>query len=208
PAPAPVPGDSPRGEATHAPAVPSSGPGDRWRLVLLAFAFATVAFTASAMAAHLPALLQEAGATPAAAIAAAALVGPAQVAGRLMEFGLMHRIGPLTAARAAMLAHPLGAGVLLVTGPGAAVVFCGLHGAGNGVLTIARGTVPLALFGPAGYGLRQGWLAAPGMLAQAGAPFAFALLVAAAGTGALWLTVALALVGAGAMMVLAPTRAR
>jgi MFS family permease len=56
-----------------------------------------------------------------------------------------------------------------------------LHGAGNGLLTIARGTLPLQLFGPAGYGLRTGVLAAPARLLQAGAPLLFALVLDGSG---------------------------
>ena len=55
--------------------------------------------------------------------------------------------------------------------------FTVLHGAGNGVLTIARGTVPLAVFGPQNYGYRLGLLGAPARIAQAGAPLAFGLLI-------------------------------
>lgn len=52
-----------------------------------------------------------------------------------------------------------------------------LHGAGNGILTIARGTVLLAVFGPDNYGYRLGLLGAPARIAQAGAPLAFGLLI-------------------------------
>ena len=52
-----------------------------------------------------------------------------------------------------------------------------LHGAGNGMLTIARGTLPLALFGAAGYGLRTGLLAAPARILQGGAPLLFGLVL-------------------------------
>ena len=56
----------------------------------------------------------------------------------------------------------VGAAVIAVAGGGmAASAFAILHGAGNGVLTIARGTVPLALFGPENYGYRLGLLGAP-----------------------------------------------
>ena len=58
-----------------------------WTMIVLAGVFGATWFVSTAMAAHLPRLLQAMGATPAAAIAAAALVGPAQVAARLVEFG-------------------------------------------------------------------------------------------------------------------------
>ena len=167
--------------------------------MLLSFVFAVTWFISTAMAAHLPRLLQASGLPLHAAVAVAALVGPAQVLARLLEFGLLRRMHPLSSARLATLAHPLGALLLVTLGGPAAVVFTALHGAGNGILTIAKGTLPLALFGPAGYGMRQGWLMAPARVAQAFAPLLFGLLLDRAGapaillTGALGLTAALAL---------------
>jgi len=152
-------------------------PPPRFAMPLLAFVFATTWFVTGAMAAHLPGLLAAAGATPTAAIAAAALVGPAQVAARVAEFGLLRRFHPLVAGRLATLGHPLGAATLVLFGGPAAAVFAVLHGMGNGVLTIAKGTLPLAVFGPSGYGARQGLLGAPARLLQAAAPFLFGLLL-------------------------------
>ena len=59
----------------------------------------------------------------------------------------------------------------------AAGVFAFLHGSGNGVLTIARGAVPLAIYGPVNYGYRLGLLGAPARMAQAAAPFLFGVLI-------------------------------
>jgi len=150
-------------------------------MLLLGITFAIVAFVSTAMAAHLPRLLQASGAGVAAAVAAAALVGPAQVAARFMEYLSMHRWQPhpVIAARVAAGLHPLAAGLLaLVGGAGfMAPLFALLHGAGNGLLTIARGTLPLALFGPVGYGFRQGTIGAGARLAQAAAPLAFGILL-------------------------------
>jgi hypothetical protein len=68
--------------------------------------------------------------------------------------------------------------VLLATiGPAAAIPFVLLHGGGNGLLTIARGTLPLALFGATGYGLRAGILSAPARILQGGAPLLFSLVL-------------------------------
>jgi hypothetical protein len=136
-------------------------------------------------------VLQEAGATLPAAIAAAALVGPAQVAARVLEFWLMRHVQPLTSAQVAALAHPVGAGILIAAGAPAAPIFTTAHGAGNGVMTIANGTLPLHLFGAGGYGLRQGLLMMPARFLQAGAPFIFDLLLVRFGTAALAVTAAL-----------------
>jgi len=113
------------------------------------------------MAAHLPRLLEALGATPVAAVAAAALIGPAQVGARLIEFGLLRRVSPLVSARLATVLHPIAAALLAIIGAPAAILFTVLHGGGNGLLTIARGTLPLTLFGSTGYGLRTGLLPAP-----------------------------------------------
>jgi MFS family permease len=172
---------------------------------LLAFVFAVTWFTSTAMAAHLPQLLQEVGASPVAAVAAAALVGPAQVAGRLLEFGVLQRFHPLLSARLAAIAHPMGALAVLVFGAPAAVVFTVLHGAGNGILTIAMGTLPLAIFGSAGYGLRQGILMVPARFGQAGSPFLFALLMERYGASALLLTIGFGLAGLAALLALTPS---
>jgi MFS family permease len=162
----------------------------RWAMAALAFVFAGTWFGSTAMAAHLPRVLQEAGATLPVAIAAAALVGPAQVAARVLEFWLMRHVQPIVSAQIASLAHPVGAGLLLASGAPAAPVFTIAHGAGNGVMTIANGTLPLHLFGAGGYGLRQGLLMMPARFLQAAAPFVFDVLLSRIGTAALGLTAA------------------
>jgi predicted MFS family arabinose efflux permease len=173
---------------------------------LLAYVFAATWFVSTAMATHLPQLLQAAGATLAVAVGAGALVGPAQVAGRLLEFGVLQRVHPMLSARLAALAHPLGAALLLVIGAPAALVFALLHGAGNGIMTIAKGTLPLALFGHQGYGARQGWLTMPARVAQAAAPFLFGMALQRWGAGALWLSGALGLSAFAALMLLPRAR--
>jgi MFS family permease len=174
-----------------------------WRAAaLLAFVFAATWFISTAMAAHLPRLLQAGGATLAAAVAAGALIGPAQVCARLLEYSLLRRVHPLLTARLAAVAHPLGVAVLLVFGAPAAPLFALLHGAGNGILTIAKGTLPLGLFGAGGYGARQGWLMVPARVAQAAAPFAFGLALDRWGVGALWWSAGIALAGLAALLAL------
>ena len=160
------------------PDAPAEGGGRvPWAMIVLACVFGATWFVSTALAAHLPRLLQAMGASETAAVAAGALIGPAQVAARLAEFGLLRRASPLLSARLATALHPIGAALLALFGAPAAVPFVLLHGSGNGMLTIARGTVPLALFGPAGYGLRTGILATPARLLQGAAPVVFGLLL-------------------------------
>jgi len=173
-------------------AVPPHRPPGMGMAVAISAVFAITWFTSTAMAAHLPRLLEAQGLSTAAALGVAMLVGPAQVAGRLLEFGLLRHVHPLLSARLAAAAHPLGVVTLMAAGPAGAWAFAGLHGAGNGILTIAKGTLPLVVFGAAGYGQRQGWLMAPARIAQAVAPLLFGLAMAHWGAGALWLTAGLA----------------
>jgi predicted MFS family arabinose efflux permease len=174
-------------------------------MVLLAFAFAAAWMVTAAMAAHLPRLLEAAGATTAQAIIAGALIGPSQVAARVLEAGFLSRFHPLVSARLAAVTHPIGAVVVAVAGAAHfSGVFAVLHGSGNGVLTIARGTVPLAIFGPDNYGYRLGVLGAPARIAQAGAPVAFGVLIDSFGTGALAISSTLSLAALVALCLVHP----
>ena len=167
---------TPAPAAVH-PQEAGSGAGATWTMIVLAGVFGATWFVTTAMAAHLPRLLQAMGSSQTAAVAAASLVGPAQVAARLVEFGLLRRLSPMISARLATGLHPVGAVLLAMFGPVMAIPFVLLHGAGNGMLTIARGTLPLALFGPTGYGLRTGLLTAPARILQGGAPVLFGLVL-------------------------------
>jgi hypothetical protein len=169
------------------------------RLLLLAFVFAVTGFAATAIAAHLPELLKNAGATTAAAIFAGSLIGPSQVAARLLEIGVLRRLHPLLAARMAAFLPPFGVVILLLFGAPIAPVFAIFYGAGNGLLTITRGALPLVMFGPQGYGLRQGWLAGPARVCHAAAPFIFSIAAESYGANALLIIVVLGALGFGAL---------
>jgi predicted MFS family arabinose efflux permease len=193
--PAPVPaGAEPRADV-------AGGSAGR-TTALLSYAFAATWFVSTAMAAHLPGILQAGGATLAAAVAVGALVGPAQVAGRLLEFGLLRHVHPLLSARLAALLHPVGAAIWLVLGAPASAVFAVLHGAGNGILTIAKGTLPLVYFGPIGYGYRQGLLTVPTRFAQAMAPWLFGLCLERWGARAMLVSAVLGMTALGALLLL------
>ncbi len=194
---------APPPEKAAAATEPEGPPPPRFAMPLLAVVFATTWFVAGAMAAHLPVLLEAAGTTTAVAIAAGALIGPAQVGARILEFSFLRRFHPLVSARIATLCHPIGAAVLALYGGPAAAVFVVLHGMGNGVLTIAKGTLPLAVFGPLGYGARTGLISAPSRLLQATAPFLFGLVLEGGGVAwALWLTAGCCLAAFVALLLL------
>jgi hypothetical protein len=171
-------------------------------MMLLSYIFAASWFVTGAMAAHLPALLAKMGASPVEAVAASALVGPAQVGARLAEFFTLHRAHPLVSARIATCLHPIGAALLAMCGAPCGTFFAVFHGAGNGLLTIARGTLPLALFGPEGFGSRTGLIGAPSRMAQAAAPFLFGLLLDVLGREVILVSAGLCLSALGALVLL------
>ena len=165
----------------------SSGQSETFAMLLLAYMFAAASFVSSGVSAILPTMLVAFGATPAQALFAGALVGPAQVGARLLEAGWLSRFHPLLSARLAMLMNPIGVLALVAGGPWLAPAFTVLYGAGNGIITIARGTLPLALFGPVGFGRRVGVISLPSRATGAFAPLALGLLVEHVGSSALWI---------------------
>jgi MFS family permease len=172
-------------------------------MMLLALAFALVWIVTGAMAAQFPRILEAAGATHLEAIAAGALIGPAQVLARLLEIGFLSRYHPIISAKLAFVMHPLGALIVALTGGAAgASVFAVFHGAGNGVITIARGTLPLSIYGPKNYAYRLGLLGAPARMAQAPAPLLFGFLIDWMGSRVLIVSSALSLVALGALFLL------
>ncbi len=196
-------GASPRAPPPEATELPAMEP-PLAAMPILAFFFAATWFVQGAMAAHLPGLLRAAGASSSAAIAVAALVGPAQVGARIVEFGLLRSFHPVVSARIASALHPIGAAFLVALGAQGIIAFALLHGAGNGMITIAKGTLPLALFGPRGYGQRSGLLSAPARVLQSAAPFLFGLLLDRVGIAAVGLSAGLCLAAFGSLFLLRP----
>lgn len=161
--------------AAGAPAV-SGGSGGFWALLLLGAFFCTRAAISAVVSVHVLTLLHGVGLTAAAAVGVAALFGPSQVFGRVLEWVFARWIDPLTGSWMGAVLLPLGVAALLLGGP--AVGFAVAYGMSNGILTISRGTLPMFLFGARGYATRLGRLALPQLLAQAVAPTAAAPLVA------------------------------
>jgi MFS family permease len=139
--------------------------------VLLAIFFSVRAGISAVTSVHVLLLLQGIGLTAAAAVGIAALFGPFQVAGRVLEWVFARHIDPLTGSWIGAALLPLGVLGLLVGGP--AFGFAVAYGMSNGILTISRGTLPMHLFGARGYATRLGKLALPPLLAQAIAPTLF-----------------------------------
>jgi len=146
----------------------------------LAGGFALAAFLSSAVSAHLVVLLAAGGLAARDAVLVGAMIGPMQVAGRVMEFAFSRRWPPLMVGTLAfgLLALALVVlsqvrGVWIV-----ALLFALLYGWANGVMTIVRGTVPGVLFGSRDYGALLGRLAQPQFILKAFAPVAVTLLFA------------------------------
>ncbi|MBX9933462.1 MAG: MFS transporter [Methylobacterium sp.] len=155
-----------------------------WRAFLLMAGVLTLGGTVMAMVSvHLITLLQARGVALSSAVAYGALIGPSQVGARIVEMAGKGRYHPLWTLIAAMVLVALGIAMLAAGLPvvGLALV---LYGAGNGIYSIARGTVPLALFGPERYAPLVGRLARPGLVAQALAPSLGAVVLTYAGTDA------------------------
>ncbi|RAK61314.1 MFS transporter [Phenylobacterium hankyongense] len=145
------------------------------RMVQLAALFAGAWFISTCMSAHLPRVLQALGLSPAAAVGAASLVGVAAVTMRLLEFTVLRRLPPVVTTRLATLLHPIGAAALLSFGPVAAPALALGQGGGNGMLTVAKGVLPLTLFGAENYGYRSALLSTPARYAQVAGPAVFGL---------------------------------
>jgi MFS family permease len=147
----------------------------------LAIAFAMAAFVFSAMSVHLISLLKSGGLSAKDAVLVAALIGPMQVLGRIIEFTVARNIRPITVGTMSFLLMLLALLVLwFVRGLSPlAFLFAALYGSSNGIMTIVRGTVPAELFGRVGYGALLGRLARPAFIAKAVAPVAFSLAVTA-----------------------------
>jgi predicted MFS family arabinose efflux permease len=174
-------------------------------MVLLSFAFAAAWTVTSSMAAHLPRVAEAFGATPAQALFAGMMIGPAQVGARIVEASFLSRFHPLLSARLACITNPIGVCVIAIFGGVAAPAFALLYGAGNGILTIARGTLPLAIFGPENYAYRLGLIGAPSRICQALAPLAFGLLIEPLGRGVVAVSAGLSLAALVALIAVRPS---
>ncbi len=146
---------------------------------LLAAVFATHAFIFSALSVHMIPLLREMGHPEQLVVSLVAIIGPMQVVGRLIERMFAERATPRTIGVFTIAGLPLAVGILYAIGasPWAVVLFCVLYGLSNGVLTILRGTLPQSVFGHANYGAISSALAAPSLVAKAGAPVMLALML-------------------------------
>ncbi|MCO6055232.1 MFS transporter [Pseudomonas sp. MOB-449] len=137
-----------------------------FRLMTLIFALGAILMTV--MSVHLLGLLQGIGYSLAAAIGLSALVGPCQVGARVLDI-LSRRSDAVRTNTLSGLATALGF-IVVALAPQAAVMGIALYGIGNGLRSIARGTLPLMVWNAADYPLVVGRMARPALLCQAATP--------------------------------------
>ncbi|RQO80635.1 MFS transporter [Acidovorax sp. FJL06] len=164
-----------------------------------------VNFLNAGMSAHMVGLLAGLGLALPLAVGVASLRGVGQSSARLAEVLWGAQVSPLVLGALASLLLPAAVLAGLWSGQALAAAwgFALAYGAGNGLLTITRGTLPLVLFDHRSYGACVGWLVAPGFLLSAGAPVVYAMLIDHAGAAAaMWLSVGVAALAGAAAWVL------
>ncbi len=148
-------------------------------IVLFALVMSLNGFVFGVVTVQLVPLLEAAGLATAAAVWVASMKGVAQFGGRIVEIFFGKNLRAITIARIAIGALPASFVLLLAAGGNfhAVLAFTLLMGASQGVITIVRGAVPLALFGSTGYGAVLGFVATPILIVNAAAPTLFSLIV-------------------------------
>ena len=166
--------DVPGEPIADAPLQPTGRP-----FLLIAVAFAVYAFVQSGITSNYLAMLGRGGLASSTIVTIGMLIGPAQVASRLIDFVFAGRTHPLWIARGAAALVMIALASLALSGMSLmfAASFAVVFGLANGVMTIARGALPLVMFGPVGYGRVIGRIARPASFVQACAPFVVALAV-------------------------------
>jgi hypothetical protein len=169
-----------RMKAAIGAAAPVIEPPRRLVVGLLATAFALNSLVSTGVFAQITLLFGAAGLTATQAVAMAALVGPVQVVGRVLEFTFAKRLTPVRLATLALAALPAAFVLVAAGGRGlpAVLVFAVLFGLSNGVMTIVRGLVPAALFGRERLATVLGLLGAPTLVARAAAPLVISAFIA------------------------------
>jgi MFS family permease len=176
---------------------------------LLAFAFTANILAFSALSVHLIPLLQEKGFAPMRAVWLAAMVGPMQVTGRLVEFTVGRRFASRTVGLVALALLPFALCALMFasSGPWMGIAFAVLYGTSNGVMTIIRATMPAETFGREHYAAVNGALAAPVVATRAAGPLVASLIWSASGyDGVLWVLAVVSIVSMGSFLMAVPAK--
>jgi MFS family permease len=177
--------------AANSVVMPSERPnlpvGHHHLFLLVSLLLTLLSLVTSSISVHLLDTLKLLGIATATALAIGMVIGPAQVIGRIGEFTLGKNSHPTLSTRLGIILCLSGIALLLTAQPLLAFIAIALYGAGNGILTITRGTLPLVLFGSDGYGARMGLLARPMLIAQSIGPIAAAICLDVYGANTLLL---------------------
>ncbi|MGV3633830.1 MAG: MFS transporter [Pseudorhodoplanes sp.] len=171
-----MPGDGDHGAKPVQAASSVQLAGRRFLFSLIATSLVLVSLIVTVISVNLIPVLQGFGYSASAAVALGALIGPSQVAGRVVEYALGRRLHPVWSTLLAALMMATGI-VLLTFKLELAAVAILIYAMGAGVSYIVRGTLPLVMFGSDGYATLMGKLVMPSLIAQALAPSAAALAI-------------------------------
>jgi predicted MFS family arabinose efflux permease len=155
----------------------------RTALYLLAGTLSLQGFVSWGLSLHLISLFQSFGLSAATAVLVASLTGPVTVAIRILDIQLGKWLHPLVVAGGALAVLPFTFLLLLFAHSSTASVaaFTILWSAANGIISVARATLPLTLFGAEGFARLMGWLSLPQNMAYALAPLAFSAIIERSG---------------------------
>ncbi|AKJ27575.1 MFS transporter [Caldimonas brevitalea] len=210
-----LPGPPARSEAVPAqrsrpPALRTVYRDPSFYLLCLAFTGSSLVF--SALSVHLIPLLHLKGMSLQQAAWIGAMIGPMQVAGRLLEYAFLAKASPSRVGLVAMSLLPASLLLLaaLTTQQGGFLLFALLYGAGNGIMTIVRGAIPVQLYGREHYGAVNGAMAGPALIAKAAGPWVASLILAALTQPVhlVWVLAGVAALSAGLFSLAAPLAAR
>lgn len=156
---------------------PLEGAARRIAIALFALIVSLYSFVFGVVSVQLVPLLEAAGLATAAAVWVASLKGFAQFGGRVVEIVFGRKLHAMTVARIAIGLLPFSFALLYLAAGNFYLIlaFTLFMGASQGVITIVRGALPLALFGTQGYGAVLGVIAAPAAVVSAFAPTAFSV---------------------------------
>jgi len=163
--------------STEAP--PLAGRARTVAMALFALVMSLNSFVFGVITVQLVPLLEAAGLATAAAVWVASMKGFAQFGGRVVEIVFARNLRAISVARIAVGVLVVAFAILLAAKGNlyAILGFTLLMGASQGVITIVRGALPLALFGPNRYATVLGMLATPILIVNAASPTLFALIV-------------------------------
>ncbi len=181
---------------------------NRLMFLTLAGCFTLSSVVMTVIAVHLIAVLQIRGIPLATAVGLGMLIGPAQVGSRILEAAFGRKFHPIWSLLVSSVAVAIGLATLLGD-PTLIALGVLLYGGGNGLRSIARGTVPLAMFGREGYAVLMGWIALPVLVSQAISPSVGDLMIQHLGVDLMIAVLAgVSVVNIGATLVLVPAAMR